>query len=140
MPLNWETGFANASITSVGIMGSANLIYANQRETVNQITLVQKCVVIATHFMCLTDTTDLMRLRLSVVDEAVTPTVSEPEDQDKRIKGLYPFAMGPVYFSPRRKIDVPSEQDLFLVIEKVAGGNATIVTVHWRFLLYTSLG
>lgn len=140
MSLVWLTGSLVGTVsTSVTIVGAAELLYANQRSTVNTLTIVQKAVIVASHLMAITDTEDLCRIRLAVVDEAVTPTVATPEDQDGRIKGLYPFARGPVYFSPKRKIDIPSEQDFFMVVEKLTGSASTNIRVHFRFLLFTSL-
>ncbi len=140
MALNWVQGTILGTVsTSVTIVAAAELIYANQRVVSGTITLVQKAVVVATHLMGITSTDDLCRMRLAVVNESVTPTVAEPEDEDKRIKGLYPFARGPVYFSPRRKIDIPSESDLFLVIEKLTGSTSSDIRCHYRFLLHTSL-
>ncbi len=139
MALHWVTGFDTTVQSSIGIVNVAQSIYSNGRTVTGQLTLVQKAVVVATHLMCVTDSVDMCRARLAVVEESITPTVSVPEDEDKDIKGLYPFAQGPVFFSPRRKIEIPSESELFLVIEKLSGSISTIINVHWRFLLYTSL-
>ncbi len=138
MALFWLTGEQAGTTTSVGLVDSTS-VYSNGRTVTGQITLVQKAVVVATHLFGLTDKPELFRIRLAVVEEAVTPTAGEPEDQDKRIKGLYPFSMGPVYFSPRRKIEIPSEHELFIITEKLQGGTAVVSRVHWRFLLHTSL-
>jgi len=139
MALHWVTGFIDTTQASTGLVSTPQLIYNNGRTVSGNITLIQKVVVVAHHLMAITSTVDLFRFRLVVAEEGITPTVADPEDQDERIKGLYPFANGPVYFSPRRKIAVPSEHSLDLLIEKVSGVASSDVVAHWRFLLYTSL-
>jgi len=139
MALLWVTRTAIfAGQTSTGLVGGLVEVYQNSRETSGNLTLTQKVVVVASYMMVITDTSDLFRLRLVVADEGVTPTVSVPEDADPEIKGLYPFAMGPVYFAPRRKIAVPSESTFNVVIEKVLGSQSTGGSAHFRFLLNTS--
>ncbi len=145
MPLHWVRGALEwAGQTTDQTMVSDTVIYQNSRTQTGNLTLVQKVTVVAGFLMAITDTADLFQVRLVVTDEAFTRSFSQPEEattggSDPEIKGVYPFAMGPVYFAPRRKISIPSESEFAILLDKVNGGNSSNGHLKYQFLLNTSL-
>ncbi len=97
-----------------------------------------KATAVAQFYMGLTDIDDLWILRLVLMHESVTPTVSTPGDSEEAVRGLYPFAKGPVYFAPRASITVPSDHKLWLQVSKVLGTSASIYQVSLNVLMVTS--
>ncbi len=139
MPLTWITGGLTRTQSATGIAGAVEIIHDNNREVMGQLTLIQKAVVVATHMCVITDTDDLWRIRVIVAEQTRVLTAVAPEDSDPEIKGIYPYARGPVYLSPKRKIDIPVEARLALVMEKFTGSTSSIMSLHFRFLLFTSM-
>ncbi len=97
-----------------------------------------KATAVAQFYMGLTDTEDLWILRLALMHESITPTTSIPGDNEEAVRGLYPFAKGPVYFAPRASITVPSDHKLWLQVIKVLGSASSTYQVSLNTLMVTS--
>ena len=135
----WVRKVISGSGATSGTQLNETTIYNNQRETSGQITLEQKVTVVATHLMLIHDSDDILTFRLAVVDEAVTLTYGTLATDDDQYKGIYPFARGPVYFSPRRLISVPTESHLDMQVIKENGSVNTTYRGYVQLLLQTSL-
>ncbi len=135
----WVRMSETDTISTAGSLGSSTIAYQNSRETVTNITLVQKVTVVATHIMAVCDTEDTWSISLCVLEEnATAPIYNTPERNDPLVKGMYYVSRGPVYFSPRRLISIPSEHSLYLRINKELGGSQSTINVHAQFLLQMS--
>ncbi len=145
MPRHWvrvENSFTASTAQSFAVNQT---IYRNQRAQVSSaIQIAQKATVVATHLWGITDNEDTWSMTLVVVDESRTPTYSDPNiassgGSDQEVKGWYPFARGPVLYSPRRLISIPVESDFIVRVNKELGGNSSTIHYHLQFLIQTSL-
>ena len=122
------------------------LIYQNSRETTGSITLVQKATVVATHLWAISDSDDTWSCSLLVIQEDRNLSYADPgvdvgdfHTSDPEVKGFYPFARGPMMYSPRRKIAIPVEHALYCRFNKEEGNAESVLHVNVQFLLTTSL-
>ncbi len=139
MALLWVRKALSGSITTAGTQLLVDTLYHNGRATAGTLSLKQKATVVATHLMFVSDQDDILTARLIVDGEAVVPVFGTYEVQDPQYKGIYPFARGPVFFSPRRLIAIPTEHKLFLQLIKESGGSATAIFGYVQVLLNLSL-
>lgn len=135
----WVRNQSTSTLTSATTLAINISIYQNSRETVNNITLVQKATVVAGYLFGVTTTDDTWSLTLLVVEEQFTPTYGDPELSDEQVKGQFIFARGPVLYQPRRLIAIPSESEFMLRVSKEQGGNTATFNWHAGFLINTSL-
>ncbi len=131
----WVRKSGTATTTTAATQVSVTSIYQNSRESSGNITHIQKVTVVAAHLFAVTNTEDVFSMRLIVADEGRTISYGEPEVADPEIKGMYIFARGPVYFSPRRLISIPVESELSVQIRKEMGANASVNSWYGQFLL-----
>ncbi len=136
MPNVWVRGpFSHLSITSVGSVVN-NELYHNIIDAVSEPLHRQKVTVVATYLMMVVDTEDIFTVRLAVVNEDHPAiTLSNVSLADPAWKGIYPVAKGPVYVSPRRKIDIPWGSKLFLTTVKEVGTVSSSLHVFINILL-----
>lgn len=145
MPRAWVRVQGSETITTTATLALNQLVYQNSREQSGNITLIQKATVVATHLFAITTTDDTWSVTLLVESEdADAPTYSSPSiaaqgGSDPEIKGHYIFARGPVLYSPRRLISIPTEHTLKMRINKEEGGNTSTFLWHAQFLLNLSL-
>jgi len=139
MARTWVRVQGTETITTTKTLANAKLLYQNSRSIAGNITLVQKATVVATHLFAITTTDDTWSLSLTVTDENRVPTYGDPEVADPELKGLYVVARGPVLYSPKRLIAIPSESSLYLRINKEEGGSAATIHWHAQLLINTSL-
>ncbi len=145
MGTHWVRHQNEVTLTTTTTLGFNDVVYNNQRAQVSSaIQLQQKATVVATHLWAITDTEDTWSMTILVVDEARTPTYSDPAvlaqgGSDQEIKGFYNFARGPILYSPRRLISIPVESQLIVRVNKEEGGNASKLRYNIQFLIQTSL-
>ncbi len=144
MPTHWVrlAGTATATLTRTLVTNVS--VYQNSRGVAGNITLVQEATVVAGYLFGVSTTADTWSMTLCVVDEARTPTYSDPEinaagGSDPEVKGQYIFALGPLLYQPKRLIDIKVESEFIVRINKEEGGNASTFNFHFGFLLNTRL-
>ncbi len=136
MSRHWIRAQTSATASAVPTQtGAGGTIYHNSRETVTNIVLIQEATIVATHLYLVSNTEDLFTVRLLVVDENVTPTVSMFEEEDPQYKGIYAAARGPTLYSPRRKISIPTEHQLFMQVIKETGSTSSTIGIYYQFLI-----
>jgi len=146
MPRFWVRRQGTFESSNDNSLAGNMLIYANSRETTGSITLVQKATVVATHLWAISDSDDTWTCSLILVNEDRTPTYGDPavsagsfSVSDPEIKGWYPFARGPMMYSPRRKISIPVEHSLQARFNREEGDSESTLKFHIQFLMTTSL-
>ena len=140
----WVRHQGTQSGTSANTLSTANSMYQNSREVQGNITLVQKATVVATVLWAISDTDDTWSMTLLVHDEGRTVTYADPSidavgSSDPEVKGQFIFARGPLLYTPKRLIAIPSESEFTIRISKEQGGNASVLNWHVMALVNTSL-
>ncbi len=133
----WSGSLITGTQSSIVLDNNLEILYNNSAlgPTVRKFDLT----VVAREFMCISDTDDPWTVRWIVVHELhPTLTVSAPGDSDENVRGIFPFARGPVYFSPRAKISVPPDHKLFLQVQKKSGSASSTYFVNYRMLVVDS--
>lgn len=94
--------------------------------------------IVATHLFGVSDTDEIITIRLVVHHESLAAiTESIPAYEDESTHGVYPFAKGPVLYSPRTKITVPRSHKLYASVAKKLGSNATNLYMYFNLLVVT---
>ena len=146
MPRFWVRRQGTYESSNDNSLAGNMLVYLNSRETTGSITLVQKATVVATHLWAVSDTDDTWTCSLVLVGEDRAITYADPavsagsySISDPEIKGWYPFARGPMMYSPRRKISIPVEHALYARFNREEGDAESVLKFHIQFLMTTSL-
>lgn len=113
------------------------LIYDNQIEG-TAIKLKQEATAVFIALFCVSDNVDLMRARLLVMHEDdPTPVDLTPPIDDSRNRGVYPFCLGPVLYTPSAAISIPPEHKLHIQFSKVTHTATSIYNLYFNFLIVT---
>ncbi len=133
----WTGGTVTGTVSTSTTLDSNTLIYHNN-SGLTTTTKKFDVTAVARHLCVISDTDDLWIARYIVVHESFpTLTVGSPGDSDDKVRGIFPWARGPVYFNPGAKISIPSDHKLFLQIAKRQGTTTSIFQCVHRTLLVT---
>ncbi len=132
----WVKDTQSATRTGVGLDVNVEIYHNNSAHS--STTRKFTATVVDRHVMCISDTDDVFEMRWLVLHESFpTPTTATPDDQDESVRGIFPWARGPVFFNPRAKISVPPDHKLYLQVNKTIGSTSSTYALQSRVLFVT---